>query len=60
MSESQTCGLGYYCCCVPFEVSSDADETAEQGECLLRLLGVLCEICTEATETAEQRACGTT
>ena len=41
--------------CVPFEVRSDADETVEYGVGLLWLLGVLCEVCTEATETAGQR-----
>ena len=58
--ESQNGGQGYYCFCVSFEVRSDADETVEHGISLLWLLGVLCEVCTETTETAEQRRCGTT
>jgi len=41
-------------------VRSDADETAEHGIGLLWLLGVLCEVCTEASETTEQRPYGTT
>jgi len=60
VSESQPGGHGYYCYCVPFEVRSDADKSAEHGIGLLWLLGVLCEVCTEATETAEQRPYGTT
>ena len=60
MRESQPGGPGCCCFSVPFEVRPDADETTEQGIRLLWLLGVLCDVCTEATEKAEQRPYGTT
>jgi len=60
VSESQKGSQGYYCLCVPFKVSSDADETDEHGISLLWLLCALCEVSTETTETAKQRRCGTT
>ena len=49
---------GYYCCYVHFEVRYDADETVKHEMSPMATV-CSCEVCTEATETAEQRAYGT-